>query len=239
MKKLFYIIAIIALLPTLGGAQTTYVLSMGVSNYGNSDANLHNPSKDAKAIAELFKKQNNCKVSVITSSNATRNTIIRHLEAIKQLAKPKDKVVFFFSGHGTQNNLVLHDGLFHFIDLIDILKQMNTKKIFVFIDACRSGSITNSTPNYEWTGEKAASMSFMMGCRAEEFSFENQWMNNGFFTQALLLALRGKADTDGNRKITLMEAFKYVHKDVNTRESRQHPQLIANSSLYDEVLTSW
>lgn len=239
MKKQLLLIAFIALLPVFGCAQTTFVLSMGVSNYGDESANLHNPSKDAKAIADLFRKQKDSKVSVVTSSNVTQGNIKRHLEAIQQLAKPQDKVIVFFSGHGTQNNLVFHDGLFNFIDLIDLLKQMKTKKIFVFIDACRSGSVTNSTPNYEWNGEKAASMSFMMGCRAEEYSFENQWLDNGFFTQALILALRGKADTNKDRKITLMEAFKYVHKDVSTRESRQHPQLIASSSLYDEVLTAW
>ncbi len=239
MKKLLLAIIIIALFHTIGEAQTTYVLSTGISNYGNSNSNLHNPSKDAKAIAEIFKKQQNSKVSVVTGSNATKSNITSHLEAIKRLAKPEDKVVFFFSGHGMQNNLIVHDGLFHYIDLIDILKQMDTKKVFVFIDACQSGSVANSTPNYEWTGENAASISFMMAARADEYSFENQWLNNGYFTQALLLALRGKADTDGNRKITLMEAFKYVHKDVTTRDSRQHPQLIANSALYEEVLTSW
>lgn len=239
MKKLFYIIALIAFLPSLIEAQTTYVLSTGVSNYGSTSVNLHNPSKDAKAVAEVFKKQSNSKVSIVTSSNATKSTILRHLNAIKQLAKPEDKVVFFFSGHGTQNNLILHDGNFNFSELIDVLKGMRTKKIFVFIDACKSGSVTNATSSYEWTGEKAPSIAFMMACRADEFSFENQWLDNGFFTQALLLALRGKADTDSNRKITLMETFKYIHKDVNTRESRQHPQLIASSSLYDEVITSW
>lgn len=238
MKKLILCIAII-LMPMLTVAQTTYVLSTGVSNYGNPQANLRNTTKDAKAFAALYKKQPNTKVSVVTSSKATKANILKYLNAIKTLAKPEDKVIFFFSGHGDTDCFIAYDGGFYYRDLINTLRQMKTNKVFVFIDACLSGSVQSSASEFQWTGENGGAVSFMMSSRASEYSYENQWLNNGYFTQALLLALRGKGDTDGNKKITLIEAFKYVHKDVTARESNQHPQLIANKSLYNEVLISW
>ena len=239
MRKLFSCIAIIIMMPLLTIAQTTYVLSTGVSNYGDPMVNLRNTTKDAKAFATLFKKMPNTKVSVVTSSKATKSNILKYLDAIKTLAKPEDKVIFFFSGHGDTDCFIAYDGGFYYKDLINKLRQMKTNKVFVFIDACLSGSVQSSTSEFQWTGDNGGAISFMMSSRASEYSFENQWLDNGFFTQALLLALHGKGDTDGDRKITLIETFKYVHKDVTTRESRQHPQLIANKSLYDEVLISW
>ncbi len=239
MRKLISCIAIIIMMPLLTIAQTTYVLSTGVSNYGDPQVNLRNTTKDAKAIAALFKKRPNTKVSVVTSSKATKENILKYLNAIKTLAKPNDKVIFFFSGHGDTDCFIAHDGGFYYKDLINTLRQMKTSKVFVFIDACLSGSVQSSVSEFQWTGDNGGAVAFMMSSRASEYSYENQWLNNGYFTQALLLALRGKSDTDGNKKISLIEAFKYVHKDVTTRESKQHPQLIANKSLYDEVLISW
>ncbi|MBR7053910.1 MAG: caspase family protein [Prevotella sp.] len=239
MKKILTLLVLTALLPLSVLSQTTYVLSTGVSNYGRPGVNLRNTTKDAKAFGALFKQQKNTKVSVVTSSNATKANIMKHLDAIQMLAKPEDKVVFFFSGHGDTDCFIAYDGGFRYSDFIDKLRQMNTNKVFVFIDACLSGSVQNTTSEYQWTGGKGDAVSFMMSSRASEYSYENQWLDNGYFTQALLLALRGKADTDSNRQVTLMEAFKYVHKDVTNRVSEQHPQLIANKSLYDEVIASW
>lgn len=52
--------------------------------------------------------------------------------------------------------------------------------------------------------------------------------------------MRGKADKDNNREITVMELFKYIHTDVVKRsKQKQHPQLIAPQSMYNMVITKW
>ena len=242
MKKQIITIIVTLLIPLISIGQTTYVLSTGVSNYGDEHLNLRNSSKDAKAFGKLFQGKKNTKVSVVTSSNATKENIMTRLKAIKLLAKPEDKVIFFFSGHGDTNCFIAFDLPITYNDIIQTLKEMKTPKVFFFIDACNSGSVQDVTTEYQWSGEAGSSISFMMSSRASEYSFENQWLENGFFTQALLKALRGKADADGNKDITLMECFKYVHADVVmrcTEKQQQHPQLISNKSLYDEVIISW
>ncbi len=220
-------------------SQTTYVLCTGVSNYGNPNANLGNTTKDAKAVGTVFKSQKNTKVSILTSSNANKANIKTHLEAIAKLAKSDDKVIFFFSGHGNSGYFLAYDGAFYYTELLSALRSIKAKGIYVFVDACMSGSISDSASNYDWANNRASSISLMMSSRAEEYSYESNWVTNGFFTQALLKALRGKGDTDSNRKITLMECFKYVHKDITGRTSKMHPQLIANQNLFDTVLTQW
>jgi len=220
-------------------AQKTYVLSTGVSNYGDVEVNLGNTTKDAKAFAALFKSQKQTTVSLLTSAHANRANIKEHLEAIAKLATAEDKVMFFFSGHGNTGCFFAYDGAFYYTELLSILRTMKAKGIYVFVDACMSGSVSDNATNYDWSTNRSPSIALMMSSRANEYSIENRLLDHGFFTQALLKALKGKSDTNRDRRITLMEAFKYVHKDITDRTPNMHPQLIASSELFDTVLTQW
>ncbi len=100
-----------------------------------------------------------------------------------------------------------------------------------------SGSVASVSSNgYDWASNK--NMTFFMGCRAEEFSYESAWVGHGYFTKALLKALRGKASKDGT--LTVLSLFNYVYKDVtaHTRqyEKVQHPQLIGPKSMFNNEL---
>jgi uncharacterized caspase-like protein len=79
-----------------------------------------------------------------------------------------------------------------------------------------------------------------VSCRSDEYSSESRILGAGYFTQALLKGLRGMADTDNNKQITVIELFKYIYGDVLTHsQQKQHPQLIAPKSLYDVVISKW
>ena len=123
---------------------------------------------------------------------------------------------------------------------MNILSKAKTKEVYCFIDACMSGSV--SPTEYEWA-DAHKGVSFMMSSRANEFSTENNWIGHGFYTQALLKGLRGKADKNDDRQITLMELFLYVYNDVTARTHNytqtQHPVLIGPSSSHDTVITRW
>ena len=239
MKKGFLLLMLIMASVFTAFAQKTYVLSTGVSNYGDEQVNLGNTTKDAKAFGALFKSQKGTTVSVLTSANANKANIKTHLEAIAKLANPEDKVMFFFSGHGNTGCFFAYDGPFYYTELLSILRSIKAKGIYVFVDACMSGSVSSNASSYDWSTNRSSAIALMMSSRADEYSLENRLLDHGFFTQALLKALRGKSDTDRDRKITLMEAFKYVHKDITGRTSEMHPQLIATSDLFNTVLTQW
>lgn len=80
---------------------------------------------------------------------------------------------------------------------------------------------------------------------------DSGWIGAGYLTQALLKGIRGMADTDHNKEVTVMELFKYIYKDVTARvekrnsnapddryKVRQHPQLVAAKRSYNMVLTN-
>ena len=234
-------------------AQKTYVLLAGVSKYAAESAELSYTSKDVKELRAIFKRQGYV-VTTLTSKYVVRSQISEKIAAIARLAKPEDKVIFCFSGHGSPGGIVMQDlSLLAYHELVNMLLQVKARQIVCFIDACHSGSVTSDvTGSYTWSDEVGKhGISFVMGCRAEEYSYENGWLGNGMLTQALKKGLRGMADGwaeaggrgPKDKKITLIELYNYIYNDVTvhtaTYEQVQHPQLIGPGSAHSTVITQW
>lgn len=221
-------------------AQTTYALVAGVSSYRNPQNNLGNTTKDAKDIKRVLDNLN-VKSALLTSKYANYSNIKQKLEKIVATAKSDDKIMFFFSGHGTTGAFCTYDELFQYTTLVNILKNAKAREVYCFVDACMSGSVQGvASSGYDWASNK--NMCFFMGCRAEEFSWENQWLGNGNFSKSLLKGIRGKADKNQDKRITVQELFDYIYKDVTKHtqgnSTVQHPQLIGPSSMHGNVLFS-
>lgn len=235
MKKLLLIMMMVAM--TIGvNAQQTYALIAGVSSYQNENMNLNTTTKDAKALKKVLDNMN-VKSALLTSKYANRQNIADKLRKIVATAKKDDKIMFFFSGHGSTGEFCTYDGNFRYADLIDILSKASAREIYCFVDACMAGSVHTSSPEgYNWSENK--NIVFFMGCRPEEFSYENAWISHSFFTKSLLKGLRGKAAENG--VITVRSLFDYIYKDVtaHTRQfdKPQHPQLIGPQGLHQKVL---
>lgn len=244
MRKTAMIIVFAFVVVIGASAQQTYALLAGVSNYYGNAKNLGNTTKDVKNMKAVLEKQG-AKVGMATSKYATKTNITNRLNAIVQLAKPKDKIIFFYAGHGNVGSFLVNgtDMNFTYEELVNILSKANTRNIFCFFDVCHAGSVAESGgANYKWGNGAAGKITFMMGCRADEVSWEDNLLGDGYFSKALLKGLRGKADSNGDRQITVMELFKYTYNDVLSRTKgnhEQHPQLIGPKSSYDTVLAKW
>lgn len=235
-KRLLILIVAVLSLAIAANAQKTYALLVGVSNYGNCSSNLQNTTKDVKELKKVFDNQG-ITSSVLTSKYATLQNVKKKLNAIISVAKPDDKIIFYFSGHGNTGFFLLY-GLEHFYykDMLKMLSNSKTKNVVCFIDACMTGSVLD--PYYHWEADNRF-ISFMMSSRAEEFSIENNWVGHGYYTQGLLKGLRGLADANSDNKITLEELFRYVYNDVTARTNTQHPQLIGPKAAFNTVITRW
>ena len=69
---------------------------------------------------------------------------------------------------------------------------------------------------------------FFLSSRSNEKSQEWYGHPNSLFTTYLLAALRGAADSNGDRTITAVELFTYVHGQLNARSSKQHAVMWGN-----------
>ncbi|MDE6495512.1 MAG: caspase family protein [Duncaniella sp.] len=237
MKRLLLILLFCVMLAPIAGART-FVLVCGVSNYGDSTINLAQTTKDAKAFAKLMKTQTP-DVTLLTSKYANRENILSKLRAICNRAQADDRVVFYFSGHGCENNFLASDGLVPYSNLFALLDRSAAKEKIIFIDACMAGTIVNQLKN---GGKPKAKEGYAIftSCRGNELSIESAFAGQGFFTKGLLKGMRGRGDYDSNQQVTIKELFKYVFADVVKRsDDQQHPQLIAPVGMMDKVICSW
>lgn len=133
-----------------------FILSIGVSNYQESNHNLSFAAKDAKDIAQnlqLLTGLRKGKTVLLTDSLVNKNAILQAGETLKE-ATENDVVVLFVAGHGVLNEELDYfyapynmkfdqpdeNGItFELFD--DLLAQTKSRKKLMMIDACHSGEI--------------------------------------------------------------------------------------------------
>ena len=132
------LLLLVAALISIGiNAQKTYALLTGVSNYGIQGVNLHNTTKDVKQLKKILDKQGMI-VTMLTSNNVTIPNIEEKLNAIIQLAKPEDKILFFFSVLVNTGQITVY-GLesFYYQDLMTLLSKAKTKYSALLMLVCQ------------------------------------------------------------------------------------------------------
>lgn len=204
----------------------TYVVCVGIGNYADPKVqNLTKTEADAKAIAEFYKKGTK-NVIVITGKYATKSQIVKSLKSQFARAKTNDKIVFFYSGHGYPGGFCpyemtkFEDGL-KYSEVLAIMRNSKARSKFFFADACHSGSIRQRD---SCTIPEAGNVLLFLSSRGNEYSAENPFLSNGYFTKYLLRGLGGGADVNRDKRITARELFNYVSDAVKSQtNNRQHP----------------
>ena len=236
-------------------AQKTYAIITGVSNYEGTANDLTQSTKDAKSLAVLYKSKG-ATVVLLTSQNASRANIIAAIRKIKTVATANDHIVFSYSGHGMENIICTYTSsgpsssqMLSYNELFRELDGCAAKDIVCYVDACFSGSAIGGMHSKAMGGEDAKAWTNIMksnpryivylSSRSDETSAESPLVGAGFLTNAVMKGLRGKADANGDKNITVMELFKYIHQDVQLHNKKQHPQLVTSKALYDNILMSW
>lgn len=252
MKRLVLTCLSAFLLTTTALAQKTYAIITGVSNYEGTANDLTQSTKDAKSLASLYKSKG-ATVVLLTSQNATRANVIAAIRKVRNIATSNDRIVFSYSGHGMENIICTYvstsSQMLSYNELFRELDQCPAKDIVCYIDACYSGTAANNmhSKNFVSANEKAwenimksnPRYIVYLSSRSSETSSESPLVGSGLMTNGIMKGLRGKADSDGDKNITAIELFKYIHKDVQLHNKRQHPQLVTSKTLYNNVLMSW
>jgi len=172
---------------------------------------------------------------------------------LSKRATPQSDIYVFYAGHGAPDieekvpYLIPYDGDpnyarqtgFSLSRLYDELGRLPARSVTVFLDACFSGAtrenellLANARPvglavlSPAITSEKLLIFSATSG---SQISSGDPDQKHGVFTYCLLKALRGEADTDGNRQLTADEVNQYLITHVKRRagllDREQTPQM--------------
>lgn len=238
MKRIIAFLAAAVLLSVVSVQARTFALVVGISRYQVEDANLSQTTKDARSMKALLEKAVTKDVTILTSKYANKENILEKFRAICNRAQKGDNIIFYYSGHGADGGLYVYDNkMLKYNEIANMLDSSEASFKVCFIDACHSGSSATATSSGPTRKNDCV---YMVGCRPEESSIETAALGAGFFTRGLLLGLRGKADSNRDKKVSVIELFKYVYSDVVRRSKGvQHPQLIAPERLHSAVLCNW
>ena len=181
------------------------------------------------------------RIALLLDEEATRENILAQTQRMLWQADENDVIIFYFSGHGLQDQFLpidfdgYHNRLQH-QDIRTIMAKSEAKHKIVLADACFSGSLMRSkTPHggadHRYFNAFEASeggIAFFLSSTEDEESMEDNHIKGGVFTHFLLEGMRGKADTyprDG--LVTISELFPYVRKKVTRYTAhRQTPVLL-------------
>ena len=224
MKKLLCVALLLLIMPCMVKA-TTYLVSIGISDYPGTSLDLNLPVNDAQTITWVYSKNKDLRYCQLLNENATRANIIKAMDKVFSMAKANDVVVLYYSGHGYEGGFRVYDTNLSYNEIREAMAKTKCKNKMIFADACFSGQLRsnnkNSTAN---ESAKKANVMLFLSSRNDEVSIENSAMENGFFTTYLQKGLKGAADKNEDRIITAKELFDYVHKNViRISNNQQHP----------------
>jgi len=191
-------------------------------------------------------------LKLLVDEQATRTGILETLRATFARTGPHDLLLLYFSGHGLPGaflpvdydgqpeNRVLHS------EINALLKDCPARYKLCIADACHSGSLFNAKgatdPDalwntfYEKLASSEAGTALVLSSKGNETSLEAEGLRQGVFSHYLIRGLKGEADENGDRLISLRELFAYVHHQVRQYTHRRQSPVIRGQYDPDMVI---
>ena len=228
-----------------------WAVIVGVASY-NHIQSLSYTDDDAYKVYAFFKSPEggalpDGQVKVLIDEEATRKNIVDALKETYSNAGEKDVILFFFSGHGSDGAFITHEfdgtledengnykGFLLHSELKSVFDQSPARYKYIIADACHSGSsankgfkspATSATDNYyqAFDGSKGG-LVMMLSSMGDEVSIETGGLRQGIFSYNLIQGLKGKADANSNKIISVTELFDYVETNVKEfTNNKQNP----------------
>ena len=240
-----------------------YVLAVGVSKYHDENLNLTFPDKDAEDFVKVMQAQEGGLYSHVYSRDlpdgqATREGIRKGLNWLKKSTTSRDIAVLFLSGHG-QNDA---GGHYHYLpydaDLSDMdlttiqdfeIEDFLAKvpgKVIAFLDTCFSGGLQAKGPTQPDVDKLANELAsaekgvvVFTSSTGRQFSQEKPEWKNGAFTKALVEAIKGGADFEHDKTISIAGLELYLaHRVKELTDGDQSPTSAKPKTIQDFVIAT-
>lgn len=233
-----------------------WALAVGVGRY-TSMPNLKFTDDDAFRFYSFLKSPEGGalpenQIEILVDESATRENILKTMRTIFLKADENDVVILYFSGHGLEgcflpvdfdgyNNKLRHD------EVLKIFKESKAKHKLCIADACHSGSMQFGSglaakgPTsvslkrfYQAFEDTDGGVALLMSSKSEELSLEDHGLRQGVFTYYVLQGLKGKADNNADKLVTISELYNYVYKNVREYTAGMQSPVITGN--YDSAM---
>jgi hypothetical protein len=229
------------------------------NNHGDSDeVRLRYAEADASKMRDVlvdlggFRHEN---VVLMQAADAVkvRQTIVALNHRIRGLAgASQSMLVVYYSGHADADSLHLGGSSFSMRELEQLVSGSPADVRLLVVDSCRSGALTRSKGAVRGDSfavqldERLASQGaiFLTSSSSNEDAQESELLKGSFFTHYLVSGLRGAADSSGDGRVTLSEAYRHAYDNTLRASSRtlagtQHPSFRYNMTGHGDLTLTW
>jgi len=245
------VIAAPAAAPVKPASSSLYLVSVGINAYAGR-MKLDCAAPDAQAIAEAFRTHSNglyqVNSTLLLDQKATRQGILDALDGLAKKAKSGDVAVVFYAGHGDCKLA----GQFYLLPIDVNLGKLTESgvsgeelrgrlaklpcTVLLVMDCCYAGSFDAGKKKRALPTEAGdlvrelvsddQGLVVMCGASKEQESGEEAKLGHGYFTQALIEGLGGKAASRRDGLVYLTGLQNYVEERVRElSQDEQYPTI--------------
>jgi hypothetical protein len=223
----------------------TYAVVVGIAKYAHPKMLLGAADEGAQKFADFLKTTAQVpegNVKLLLNEAATKAGITVAIREIFAEAKPEDRVIFYFAGHGAEGVFVPYDYLgekemllLH-SDLKVTFKNCKAKYKIFLSEACILGSLKNrmkgkneavadssTTLKYIKAFPKDDNITVFMAARP---ALPSGGTPQGIFTTNLIKGMGGLANANNDRIINLQELFDYTRMQVRMMSNNAQTPLL-------------
>jgi len=255
VRWLVAIAALVAAAPS-GAAERRFALVVGEPDGGAGTQALRYAERDARRMYAILTRLGNVRAAdarLLLSPGAedVRQALAALAERSRGARAAGDSTVLlvYYSGHARDGALRLRETRLELSELKRLLEEAPADVRIGLVDSCRSGAITRAkgvrrAPAFDVArAEGPRGLVLVTSSGADEDSQESDAIGGSFFTHHLASGLLGDADTSGDGKVTLAEAYAYAYartvaSTADTVAGVQHPAYLYDlGGAGDVVLT--
>ena len=229
-----------------------FALVIGNNSGTKKQAPLLYAQTDAKRVAQLLReiggyKKHQVKLLLSPSVKQVRAELAKVKKFFGSSSKKAGSFLFYYSGHAIYKKFQFGEKRMPFSEIVRFIRGLPVKLRFVLVDSCFSGSMigTKGTrpkgftftppPKPSLQGrfpKKLKGFAIFTSSGKYEKSYESKRLEGSFFTSSLLAGLRGAADRDQDKRISLTELRGYVYqKTVKYAQEHRTPAQRPSSSI--------
>lgn len=227
-------------------------LIVGANDGGPGRVRLRYAGSDARALAQVLAEVGRIErrdaIVLIDPSPAQLLDGFaragRQVEAARA-AGERVQFLFYYSGHADDRGLQLGTSQVDYPKLRGLIAAVPAQVHLGMLDSCSSGAFVRQKggkmrPPLSTGDASIEGHAFLTSSSAEEAAQESDRIGGSFFTHYLVSGLRGAADVNRDRQVTLHEAYRFAFDETlagteTTLGRAQHPvfdiQLVGSGDL--------
>jgi Caspase domain len=210
-----------------------FALLVGVNDGGVARARLRYAASDARAMARVLESLGGvAPADLVFVVDGSRRAVQDGFAAVDRLLRAdpdhgvRHELVFYYSGHSDEEGLLLGGERISYQELRSFIHDAPADLSLAILDSCESGAFTRHkggarrVPFLLDASIDTRGHAFLTSSAANEVAQESDRIAASFFTYYLVSGLRGAADTNRDRRVTLQEGFQFASQETLARTER-------------------